>query len=191
MVHVEDVRGTFALVQIHEGGGADALVEHVLLLQLLLLHLQLSLSRLSLLPYRGVSVYSEMAGQLVRAGEAFRTPVERAAVRFLSRVCSDVSSLVLEPVERLFAERTLVRTVVFPFRRNVRCCCCRRGGSRCLCRSRCHSVVLERGNCLRNRPEELRTQEEEGDTSTEETVQIQHSTAQQQRQKGKIREGHY
>lgn len=68
-------------------------------------------------------------------------------------MCSDVSSLVLESVERLFAERTLVRTVVFPFRRNVRCCCCRRGGSRCLCRCRCHSVVLERGNCLRNRPE--------------------------------------
>lgn len=62
MVHVEDVRGTFGLVQIHEGGGADALVEHVLLLQLLLLHLQLGLSRLSLLPYRGVGVYSEMAG---------------------------------------------------------------------------------------------------------------------------------
>lgn len=47
------------------------------------------------------------------------------------------------------------------------------------------------GKLSEEQARELRTQEEEGHTSTEETVQIQHSTAQQQRQKGKIREGHY
>lgn len=50
-----------------------------------------------------------MAGQLVRAGEALEAAGEVALVGLFARVCSDVAGLVLEPVEGLLAQRTLVR----------------------------------------------------------------------------------
>ena len=56
-----------------------------------------------------VRVDPRVAGQLVRAGEALEATGEVALVGLLARVCSDVAGLVLEPVERLLAERTLVR----------------------------------------------------------------------------------
>ena len=62
----------------------------------------------------GVRVYSGVTGQLVRPAEAFRAPRERARVRFLSRMGANVSRLMLQPVESLFAQRTFVRSRHFP-----------------------------------------------------------------------------
>ena len=73
-------------------------------------------------------MYSEMSCQLIGPGKPLRTPLKGAAVRLFARVCANVSCLVFESVEGLLAERTLVRTVIFPFRRNVRL------GSECRCR---------------------------------------------------------
>lgn len=57
----------------------------------------------------GVVVNARVTGQFVRATEALRASRELAGVRLLAGVSSDVTSLVLEAVESLVAQRTLVR----------------------------------------------------------------------------------
>lgn len=58
----------------------------------------------------GVVVYPRVPGELVGAGEALRAAWELAGVRLLAGVSADVPRLVLEAVEGLLAERTLVGT---------------------------------------------------------------------------------
>jgi len=57
----------------------------------------------------GVVVDARVTGQLVRAAEALCAAWELAGVRLLAGVSADVTSLVLEAVEGLVAQRTLVR----------------------------------------------------------------------------------
>lgn len=56
-----------------------------------------------------VGVDSRMSGQLIGSAESFCASRERASVRLLARMRSDVASLMLEPVKCLIAQRTLVR----------------------------------------------------------------------------------
>lgn len=58
----------------------------------------------------GVVVDARMAGQLIGTAEALCAARELAGVRLLASVSADVTSLVLEAVEGLVAQRTLVRT---------------------------------------------------------------------------------
>ena len=57
----------------------------------------------------GVVVYPRVAGQLVGPTEAFRATGELARVRLLTRMCTDVSGLVLQTVESTVTEGALVR----------------------------------------------------------------------------------
>ena len=57
-----------------------------------------------------VTVYARMSSQLIGATEAFRAARKLAGVRFLASVSPNVPRLVLEPMESLVAERTLVGT---------------------------------------------------------------------------------
>lgn len=58
----------------------------------------------------GIVVYSRMAGQLIGATEALAAAGKLAGVGLLARVGANVSCLMLQTVEGLFAERTFVRT---------------------------------------------------------------------------------
>jgi len=58
----------------------------------------------------GVVVNPRVSSQLVRAGELLAAPRELAGVRLLSGVSANVSSLVLQAVEGLLAERALIRS---------------------------------------------------------------------------------
>lgn len=58
----------------------------------------------------GVVVDARVSRQLVGSAEAFRAAWELAGVRLLARVSANVSRLVLESVEGLVAQRTLVRS---------------------------------------------------------------------------------
>ena len=79
-----------------------------------------------------VRVDPRVPGQLVRAGEALEAPGEVALVGLFARVCSDVAGLVLEPVERLLAQRTLVGPGLRR-RRRRRAAAGRRGGLGVVC----------------------------------------------------------
>lgn len=57
----------------------------------------------------GVVMDSRVAGQLIRARELLTAARKLAGVRLLASVSADVSSLVLEAVEGLVAQRALVR----------------------------------------------------------------------------------
>lgn len=61
-------------------------------------------------PGVGVAVYPRVPGQLVRARELLAAARELAGMRLLAGVGADVSSLVLQAVEGLVAERALVGT---------------------------------------------------------------------------------
>jgi hypothetical protein len=56
----------------------------------------------------GVGVDTGVTGELIRTRESLCASGECTRVRLLSSVCPDVSGLVLETVERLLAQRTLV-----------------------------------------------------------------------------------
>lgn len=56
----------------------------------------------------GVVVNPRVSSQLIRAGELLAAARKLAGMRLLSRVSADVSSLVLQAVEGLLAERALV-----------------------------------------------------------------------------------
>lgn len=58
----------------------------------------------------GVVVDARVTGQFIRAAEALSASRELAGVRLLAGVSADVTSLVLEAVEGLVAQRALVRT---------------------------------------------------------------------------------
>lgn len=58
----------------------------------------------------GVVVNPRVSSQLVRAGELLAASGELASVRLLSGVSANVSSLMLQAVECLLAERALVRS---------------------------------------------------------------------------------
>ena len=57
----------------------------------------------------GVVVDSGMASQLIRSRKLLAAPRELASMRLLACVSADVSRLVLEAVESLVTEGTLVR----------------------------------------------------------------------------------
>lgn len=59
-------------------------------------------------PRIGVCMNPRVAGELVRATEPFRASWKCAAMRLLTSMCADVSSLVLQSVECFITERTLV-----------------------------------------------------------------------------------
>ena len=94
------------------GGGSDGLgggrrrhhvglhsVDHAVMMVLLLFGAS---------PRVGVVVYPRVTSQFVGTGELFTAPRKLASVGFLSGVCADVACLMLEAVEGLVAERTLV-----------------------------------------------------------------------------------
>jgi hypothetical protein len=60
-------------------------------------------------PTVGVGVDAGVSSQLVGATEAFGAPGKRAGMGLLAGVRADVPCLMLEPMEGLIAERTLVR----------------------------------------------------------------------------------
>jgi hypothetical protein len=83
-------------------------VRHVLvLLVLMLLSMLLGLVAS---PRVGVVVNAGMAGELIGARELLAAAGELAGMRLLASVSADVTSLVLQAVEGLIAERTLVRS---------------------------------------------------------------------------------
>jgi len=55
-------------------------------------------------------VNARVAGELIRSRELLAAAGELAGVRLLASVSADVSSLMLEAVEGLIAERALVRS---------------------------------------------------------------------------------
>jgi len=61
-------------------------------------------------PRVGVVVNAGMAGELIGARELLAAAGELAGMRLLASVSADVTSLVLEAVEGLIAERALVRS---------------------------------------------------------------------------------
>jgi hypothetical protein len=87
---------------------------HVRRKALLLVHLVLlllvCLGRLVTSPWVRVVVNARVACELIRSRELLAAAGELAGVRLLSSVSADVSSLMLEAVEGLIAERTLVRS---------------------------------------------------------------------------------
>ena len=97
-----------------------------------------------------VVVNARVAGELVGAAEAFRAAGELAGVRFLTGVRPDVSSLMLQSMERTVTERTFVRTRQF----GTLFLCGRSGGSfSCSCGSdgglRALDQGRQRGRCGR------------------------------------------
>lgn len=83
------------------------LLVHLMLLLLLVLVL---LSSLVASPRVGVVVNAGVAGELIRARKLLAAAGELAGMRLLASVSTDVSSLMLEAVEGLVAERALVRS---------------------------------------------------------------------------------
>jgi hypothetical protein len=61
-------------------------------------------------PRVGIRVYARVARQLVGSAKPLGASRKRAGVGLLPGVCPDVTGLVLQAVEGLVAERTLVRT---------------------------------------------------------------------------------
>lgn len=94
----------------HHSIGKHVRREALLLVHLMLLLLLVLLSSLVASPRVRVVVNTGVAGELIRARELLAAAGELAGMRLLASVSADVSSLMLETVEGLVAERALVRS---------------------------------------------------------------------------------